>query len=186
MFHVQPSIRNNDDRHEFIPQGNTVYYHSNVGVRCDLNRFELFVNEIEDETIDLAEKTIRRLVKVFQYTPTSSYGINFRFFDSIPEAVICDALKIHDNLDAKLQIASTDIRTKLFGSDNYDINFRRFLDDEGVELDFNFHHSVNKISELNNLSHNAYNHYFNKIFQLFAKQYNISPIAEIEVERHNF
>lgn len=186
LFLVQPSVRDLDDQNQLTPQGNTVYYYSNVGVRCNSNQFELFINEVEKDTFDLAEKTIRGLTEIFQYTPISSYGINFSFFDTIPEANICDTLKIYDDFDPKLRISSTDIRTKLFESNEYDLNFRRLLDDDGVELYFNFHHSVNRISELSKLSHNAFNQYFDKIFELFSKQYNISPISEIEIERHKF
>lgn len=186
LFEVQPTVRDVSDRYQPVPESNTVYYSSNVGVCCDANQFELFVNELENDTMSLAEKTVKRVIELFPHTPTSSYGINYRFFDAIPDGEICDSLRTHEHFDTKLRVSSTEIQSKFFESNDYDINIRRLLDDEGFELDLNFHHSVTNISDLDEFNYRVYSQYFDKVLNLFSKQYNIDTIDTIELARHEF
>ena len=186
LYKVQPSIRDPIESEQYIPEVCSVYYHSDVGISCDTNQLEVYTNKLNDETINHAETIIKRIIELFPYTPISSYGINFRFFDSSPEAEICDILKTFERLDLKFNIAATDFRSKIFESEEYDINFRRLLDNDGVELDFNFHHSANAVSELRKISSDLYRKFFNKIIDCFAEQYNINPIQDIETAHHEF
>lgn len=186
LFEVQPTVRDVNHRYQLVPESNTIYYNSNVGVCCDANQLEIFVNELENETMSLAERTVKRVIQLFQHTPTWSYGINYRFFDSIPDGEICDSLKTHEQFNSKLQASSTEIQSRFYESNDYDINVRRLLDDDGFELDLNFHHSVNNISDLGDFNCRLYSLYFEKILTLFAQQYNIDAINTIEIARHEF
>lgn len=186
LFEVQPTVKDVNDRYQLVPEGNTVYYSSNVGVCCDSNQLELFVNELENDTMSLAENTLKRVIQLFQHTPTWSYGINYRFFDSVPDGGICDSLKTHEHFDTNLQPSSTEIQSKFFESNDYDINIRRLLDDDGFVLDLNFHHSVTNISDLGDFNCRVYSQYFDKVLRMFAQQYNIDAINAIDIARHEF
>ena len=148
LFQVQPSIRDPLDSEQYIPEVGSVYYHTDVGISCDTNQLEGYTNKLNDETINHAETIIKRIIELFPYTLYRPTELTF------------------GRLDLKFNIAATVFRSKFFKSEEYDINFRRLLDNEGVELAFNFHYSADAFSELCKISSDLYCNFFTKLLTL--------------------
>jgi hypothetical protein len=164
----------------------TVLYHSQVGISCLSNRLEIYINDLKDETLSLAEQATIRVLDTLSHTPIGPYGINFQFNDADPEAEISDLIETKENLTHVKPVLSRDFRTRMSFNDQCDLNFKRVLNDAGLELNFNFHHTPRSIAQLKDEIPGHYKKYYELLIESFGEKYELQGIEEIEVGSHDF
>ena len=134
----------------------------------------------------MAENATLRVLSTLSHTPVSNFGVNFSFFDPEPEATITDLLETEERLGRIKQILNRELSTRFRFNDACDLNLKRTLDDEGLQLDFNFHHENQGLERLRDQIPNIFQTSYTYVLESFGEKYDLVDLEEIETLKHDF
>lgn len=169
-----------------LSQRPVVVYHEEIGISCSPNRLEIFFNRTDSTVLSRAEEICVRLLTALEHTPLGPYGVNFQFIDTDPDPAVTDLIETHEELARVKQVLSRELRTCLSFSDGCDLNLRRVLDDFGLQLAFNFHHSPSPLGTqgLNAQIPGIILKRYEELQEHFGELYDLESLQSIGVLRH--
>lgn len=120
-------------------QKKAIYFES-VGIVATNSRIEIFVNDLEPQTIEKAEHAALSMIQTLPHTPLGPFGVNFAFFERDADIDLLDLLTANDKVDSHYEVVSQEFTTGIRIDDNVVCNLRRSVTGSDVTFDFNFHH----------------------------------------------
>lgn len=132
-------------------QGTSRPYIQSTAILAEDERLSLFIDCFEKPCVALGESLLDRLGQTLPHTPIAGLGINFRFiFDELDEAVYA-MMKQNDGPEVLGQLVRARLVSEIKLEDAVSLNLRREILNDELVVDFNYHHRISHMSELNNL-----------------------------------
>lgn len=154
-------------------------YISKIGVMAEDLRFSIFIDDLESETIALAEKAVLRTACGLPHTPVAGLGVNFKITVPQPEALIVDLLKLADKPEQMGPVSQNEISSRIQIDDLVRLNFSRTILDDTLVLGFNYHTDLARLSDLTDTFEGKIKHWLDFSIDMIAQLYGLKEQLEI-------
>jgi hypothetical protein len=116
-------------------------YFGALGLAVSNSRVEIFLNEFEPENQATSESLLTKVATVLPHTPVQAMGVNFHFLESDVSAELVDKLKTHEQIETRFEVSGQSI-ISVIKMEGAELNLRRDLLGQNLEIDFNFHYPL--------------------------------------------
>lgn len=146
-------------------------YISKVAVTAQPERLNIFIDEIDGETVGLAEQILARTARALPHTPVAGIGINFRLVDPEPPAEVVDLIKTREPFERIAVVRRTSFSTWMQRDDGILLSLVRDAGGGPIGFNFNFHANFVSFANLPYNPEGAINKFLNDAKHLLAEVY---------------
>lgn len=160
-------------------------YVDKIGIMAEAFRLSIFVDDLEPETIALAEKAVLRTASGLPHTPVAGLGINFKIAVPQPDAAIVDLLKLLDKPEQMGPVVQNEISSRIQIEDAVRLNFSRTILEDSLILGFNYHTDLVRLSEMTDTFEGKIRHWLDYSVAMIEQLYSLKEPLEITKALNN-
>ena len=154
----------------------------NIYMFVDSSRIEVKPANSDIGTLEKCSSSISSLIKELNHTPVSALGVNFSFIEEVDADSIISKFGFNDlgSFDSEIYTLNKTTVTRSFScKDGGVLNLSITIDGSSVVVDFNYHFTANKVSEIISiLDVGKVNGYYSASVLLMKNVYSLEIVQE--------
>lgn len=115
-------------------------YISDIGISVNTDRLEIYVNDLQPETIAKAEQAAINVFAILPHTPFGATGVNYNFTQAPPDDALLDRLHCGDRIHEHYRVRAEEFKSTIEIAADVSLNFTRTPSIDSVTFNFNYHH----------------------------------------------
>jgi hypothetical protein len=153
-------------------------YVKNVALMAEPFRLSVYIDDIEVETIALAEAAVKRAAGALPHTPVAGIGVNFKVSIAEPDADIVDLLAPKDKPEQIAPTIQNEVTSRLQLDDGTRLNLMRTILDDTFVLGFNYHTDLERFSALSDSFEGKIMQWMNHAKEVVRRLYKVDEPLE--------
>lgn len=161
------------------PDAAVAQYIDGIGIACNQQRLEIYVNEASEAAFAKAEGLATNVLTVLGHTPLDALGVNFAYRDETISETMQDMLQTREGLEGDFKVLSRSATSQLDLGDGCVLNWLRRVDPTGFFAELNFHHpGLNRDNFAARIG-GSISKYKKQATQIMGRYYGASEIVEV-------